>query len=268
MKKRGIIISDLHCGHLCGLTPPSYQIKTRKAGTSKRNKWAKLQGEMWDAFSELLDRWGPFHFGFSMGDAIDGTGGRSNGVELITSDREEQVDMAVDAHDQVRLHARRGFEWVAVHGTDYHVGDGEDWENLLCERAGFNRIGSHEWVDVNGCVFDLKHHIGGSSIPHGRHTSIAKDRLWNVLWAERELQPKSNFFARGHVHYHNHCGGPGWVAMTCPALQSMGTKYGSRRCTGLVDWGAIIVDVADDGTFDWHADIVQIQAQKAKVVKL
>ena len=135
-------------------------------------------------------------------------------------------------------------------------------------RAGFSKIGSHEWVSVNGCVFDLKHKVGGSAIPHGRHTAIARDRMWNLLWAEKGLTPKAHVILRGHVHYHNYCGGPGWVAMTLPALQGMGSKFGARQCSGLVDWGVVIFDVDDDGSFDWHAETVTIQAQCARIVSL
>ena len=267
-KKRGIIISDPHCGHLTGLTPPAWQIKRPSKSKTKRNKWSVLQEELWKHYKSLLKKFGPFDFGFSLGDSIDGDGGRSGGVELITADREEQADMAVAVHDQVRLSANKGFEWVGVYGTAYHAGQSEDFENIVADRAGFKKIGSHEWADVNGCIFDLKHHCGSSTIPHGRFTAPAKERLWNVLWAERELVPKARIILRGHVHYHAYCGEPGWVAMTLPALQGVGTKYGSRRCSGMVHWGLTVVDVDNDGGFDWHSEVIQINAQKAKVVKI
>jgi len=266
--KRGIIIGDLHCGHVSGLTPPAWQIGQNKKSKTKRNKWAELQRELYSEYKRLLKKYAPFDFGFSLGDTIDGRGERSGGTECITADREEQADMAVDCHDQVRFHANKGFEWVGVFGTSYHTGnDGEDWDAIVADRAGFKKMGSHEWVDVDGVVFDLKHHIGSSGIPHGRHTAAAKERLWNQLWSERDLQPKSNVILRAHCHYHTYCGGPGWVAMTIPALQGMGTRYGARRCSGLVDWGITVFEV-DKGQFDWHCETVTIQAQKAKVVKL
>ena len=268
MRKRGIAISDMHCGHLCGLTPPAYQTKQTKGSTTKHNKWAKLQAQLWGHYTRMLADLGPFHFGLYLGDGIDGKGERSGGTELITTDTQEQVDMAVSCCNEVRLHARRGFEWVGVYGTGYHVGNDEDSENLIAKDAGFLKIGAHEWVNVNGCVFDLKHHVGSSGIPHGRHTAAAKERMWNLLWAARELQPKARVFLRGHVHYHAYCGGPDWVAMTLPALQGMGTKYGARRCVGLVDWGVTVFDVADDGSFDWRAETVSIEAQKARAVQL
>jgi len=268
MKKRGIVIGDTHCGHLTGLTPPAYMIKERKGATTKRNKWASLQRELWTAYTALLDRWGPFHFGLFAGDAIDGHGEQSGGSELVTPDIDDQIDMAVECMDQVRLHAARGFKWVSVYGTPYHTGKAQDHENAVAQKAGVKKIGSHEWIDVNGCVFDLRHKVGPSGVPHSRHTAVARQRLWNVLWAERELVPKANVVLRAHVHYHNFCGGPGWVAMTLPALQGMGTKYGSRQCDGLVDWGAVVFDVDSGGAFDWHSDVVLIEAQKAKVIKI
>ena len=267
--KRGVIIGDLYCGHVSGLTPPAWQSGVNNKSTTKRNKWAELQRSLWVEYKKLLKKYGPFDFGFSLGDAIDGKGSRSGSVECITADRSEQADIAVSCHDQVRLHARKGFEWVGVHGTSYHTGaEGEDWDSKVAKDAGFKKMGAHEWVDVNGVVFDLKHHLGSSGIPHGRHTAVARDRLQNMLWSERELQPKADVILRAHVHYHNYCGGPGWVAMTIPALQGMGTRYGARRCSGLVDWGITVFEVDKDGGFDWHCETVTIQAQKAKVVKI
>ena len=268
MKKRGIIMGDTHCGHLCGLTPPAWMTHENRGDKTKMSKWARLQRQLWSEYKRQLERFGPFNFGLFTGDAIDGKGERSGGSELITADRDSQVDMAVAVVDQVRLHAKRRFKWVGVMGTAYHTGVGEDFENTFAKDAGFSKIGSHEWPEVNGCIFDLKHHIGTSSIPHGRYTAIAKDKLWNTMWAERELQPKAKVLLRGHSHYHAFCGGPGWLAMTVPALQGMGTKYGARRCSGLVDWGFVVIDVDTDGSFDWHAETVELSCQKTETVIL
>ena len=270
MKKRVIVISDSHCGHLSGLTPPQWQLNEYEGSTTKRNKWATLQKELWMHFTNLLEKYKPFDVGFSLGDMIEGKGSRSGGTELITNDRDEQIDMACEVHRQVSSRARKGFNWVGVFGTGYHVSGegGEDWETVLAERAGFLKIGSHEWVDVNGCIFDLKHHISGSQIPHGRFTAPARDRLWNLLWAEKEYQPKANVILRGHVHYFSYCGEGDWMAMTLPALQGMGTKFGARRMSGIVHWGLTIFDVDNDGKFSWEVPIVKINSQRATAIKV
>ena len=270
MKKRIIVISDSHCGHLAGLTPPQWQLNEYDDSRTKRNKWAALQKELWQNFVNILEKYKPFDVGFSMGDMIDGKGPRTGSTELITADRDEQIDMACEVHRQVTIRSRKKFEWVGVFGTSYHTSGegGEDWEQILAERAGFIKIGSHEWVDINGCIFDLKHHIGGSVIPHGRFTAPARDRLWNLLWAEKDLQPKAKVVLRGHVHYFTFCGDNDWVAMTLPALQGMGGKYGSRRHSGMVHWGVVIFDVATDGTFSWTVPIVKINSQRAEALRL
>jgi hypothetical protein len=219
-------------------------------------------------FENLLEKYKPFDIGFSLGDSIDGKGSRSGGTEHITVDRNEQSDMAVFVHNRIRDFANDGFKWIGVFGTKYHVSEegGEDWETVVANNAGFEKIGSHEWVNVNGCIFDLKHHVGSSSVPYGRHTPVAKEKLWNTLWAEHDYQPTANVILRGHVHYAAYCGQPGWVAMTVPALMGMGTKYGARYCSGLVHWGITIFEVDNNGRFDFEQIVVTIDNQKAKVI--
>ena len=183
--KKIIVISDLHCGHVAGLTPPQFQLNLFEDSSTKRNKWAELQRELWLKFDNLLDKYKPFDLGFDLGDMIDGKGIRSGGTELLTSDRKEQVDMSVYIHNHIRDKSKKGFKWIGVYGTNYHAAGegGEDWEVQVTEKCGFEKIGSHEWVNVNGCIFDLKHHVSSSSVPHGRHTPLAKEKLWNILWA-------------------------------------------------------------------------------------
>jgi hypothetical protein len=255
---------------MSGLTPPQWWVNEYDESTTKRNKYAALQRELWLNYTNLLEKYKPFDVGFSMGDMVDGKGQRSGGTELITSNRDEQVDIACEVHRQVSERGKKNFNWIGVYGTGYHVSGegGEDWEDILADRAGFKKIGSHEWVDVNGCIFDLKHHIGGSQIPYGKFTSPAKDRLWNLLWADKEQQPRANVILRGHVHYFSYCGESDWVAMTLPALQGMGTKFGARRMSGVVHWGLTIFDVESDGTFSWTVPIVKINSQKAEAIKI
>lgn len=270
MKKRVIAVSDLHSGHVAGITPPEYQYQEVDDSSTKHNKWAKLQRELWLQYINLLEKYKPFDVGFALGDLIDGKGSRSGSTELISADRHAQVDMAYRSLTEITDRSKDNFKWVGVYGTGYHTSGegGEDWETLVAEKCNFAKMGSHESVDVNGCIFDLRHHVGSSSIPHGRFTASAKERLWNVLWHERDLRPKANVILRGHVHYATYCGEPGWLAMTLPALQGMGTKYGSRYCSGTVHWGVTIFDVEDDGSFSWDQKVVEIKAQKMEAIKI
>jgi hypothetical protein len=264
--KRVLILSDLHAGSMVGLTPPGWWVPEKHTGASrtKRNKFARAQRECWAFYESSLKKYGPFDVLLVNGDMIDGTGWRSGGTEQITTDREEQCEMAAYA---LRKPLSSGTKIVCTYGTASHTGTEEDWENIVSGDIGAVKIGSHEWVTVEGVTFDLKHHVGNSSIPHGRFTQPAKERLWNVLWSERKMAPKADIIVRSHVHHFDYCGEWNWLAMTTPALQGMGTKYGSRRCNGTVDFGFIVVE-CNKGNYTWHPVIAQIQAQAARAIQL
>ena len=263
--KRIGCIADLHCGHLVGLTPPAYQLNPRQKDTPKQAKWAAIQRDAWAGYLDGVRRMGHVHCLVVNGDCIEGKGSRSGGTELLTSDREVQCEMAVAAIKCIKADTI-----VMTFGTPYHTGDQEDWESSIArDLPDGTKIGSHEWVDVNGKVFDFKHFVGGSSIPHGQFTAPARDWLWNVLWAEHEEQPKADVIVRSHIHRASYCGVPGeWDAYTTPALQAMGSKFGSRRCTARVHFGFYWWDVTSDGhiTFDHHK--VPIKSQRARAIKI
>ena len=267
--KRILAISDTHCGALTGLTPPAWQIKTHGKTHTKRNKWAEMQRDMWREFKRLLKKYEPFDYLFHLGDATDGKGSRSGGTEQITCDMEEQADMAVAVCDTIRLHSNPKIKMVGVYGTPYHTtsGSGEDWDNIVAARAGWEKIGGHEWVDIQGITFDLKHKCGSTTVPYSQGTSIAKERLHNMLWAEHDAQPKSDVIIRGHVHSFFYVGESDWLGIKMPALQGCGTKFGSRQCSGVVDWGFVVIDI-DKGEYDWTVEVSRLQTQKATALKL
>jgi hypothetical protein len=152
---------------------------------------------------------------------IEGKGQKSGGTELITSDRLIQCEMATKALETIDA-----LKYIFVHGTPYHTGNEEDFESIIAEKFGAD-IGGHEWIEVNGKIFDVKHKIGSSGIPHGRYTALAKEKLWNLYWNEIKGAPKSDIFIRAHVHYFNYIGNDTFFGVILPALQTFGSKYGN-----------------------------------------
>jgi len=250
---------------MVGLTPPAWWVPEQATGASrtKRDKHAAIQRGMWAFWESTIAHHGPFDALLVNGDVIDGRGERSGGTELITSDREEQTEIAVTA---LRKATNAKTKVVMTYGTAYHTGDGEDWENLVAVDLDA-KIGAHEWIDVEGVVFDLKHHIGSSAVPHTRHTAVARDHLWNVLWSDRQQAPKADVTVRSHVHYFNYCGGPGWLGLTTPAMQGWGSKYGSRRCSGIVDVGLVIFE-CNKGSYSWKPILAPLKGTQASVTRL
>ena len=256
--KRVMICGDYHCGHKAGLTPPEWFVNPFQS------KLRAKQEEAWGFYSDTIKTLPKPDILIVNGDSIDGKGKRSGGTELITSDRQEQGDMAVRCIQEVG--AKKTY---MTYGTPYHTGQGEDHENTIAEKVGAECIKDQLWLDVNGLVFDVKHAVGGSSVPYGRATAVAKEKTWNREWFETDEQPKADIFIRHHVHFHRHTGDTSFLAMTGPALQAPDTKFGGRKCSGRVDFGFLYFTIKEGdtlSTIDWKAYIKPLETFKAKLM--
>jgi hypothetical protein len=248
--KRAVVLGDFHCGSKVGLTPPDWQQD-------------KLQEKLWDAFAETIDALQPIDILIVNGDLIDGKNPKSGGIDLITTDRIEQIEMAYD----VILYT--GAEEVAItRGTKYHTGTQENLERVIARKLSAE-FGNRLFVDINGLMFDVKHFVGGSTIPHGRFTAIGRDRMWNVLWnVDAEgTQPKADVLVRSHVHYFQYCGGTNWLGIILPSLQGLGGDYGESIPSGTVDFGVVWFDIEDKENWEWDYKIYQ-GMQKVEPIKL
>jgi hypothetical protein len=247
MPKTGVIVSDFHCGHLFGLTPPNYQISLdddRQLG-----KAAEWQRKTWDWYSEQAKAIGHIDRLILNGDAIDGMGSKSGGTELITTDRRRQVQMAkacVEAFDYDAV--------TIIRGTAYHTGEQEDWEDVLADMLG-THAQDHAWLEYARCVIDIKHHIGSTSIPGNAPPSLGREAIWNLLWAEKQLQPRANIIIRSHLHTYCYTGQDDWLAIVTPALQGW-TKYGGRRMSKTISFGFIYFEITDKGEFLWRPHLL------------
>jgi hypothetical protein len=208
----------------------------------------------------MLDELRPVDILICNGDAI---AGKRERTELITGDRNLQCEMAAEAIKAVAARAV-----VMSYGTGWHTGKQDDWEVTVSKLVQAREISSHGWLDVNGLIFDYKHKVGGSSIPHGRGTALAKEHLWSVLWAEHGEQPSANVIIRSHVHYFHYCGGKDWLAITTPALQGLGSKFGARVCSNTVDFGLVYFDVNEDGGYSWGWKTIVAETQTSRPIKL
>jgi predicted MPP superfamily phosphohydrolase len=262
--KRIVVISDTHCGHITGLTPPEWHMSTNNKSSSffqKKNLYAKLQREMWKWYVDVLKSLQPIDILFTLGDLIDGRGEASGGTELITTDCNEQCEIAIECLKPVNAK-----EVAMVYGTPYHTGKRTDYEDVIAKE--FNAtIDDHLFVNVNGTVFDLRHKVGNSSVPYGRSNQISRQKLHNIVWADKDLQPNSDVILRGHVHCDTFVGDHSWLGMTVPGLQWY-SKYGCRQCDNIVNIGLTYFDVDGKGGYTWGQEIAKLGEQKAQVLKL
>jgi hypothetical protein len=255
-------MGDFHSGHKTGLTSPSFHWHSDPDSDSGIRKAADIQRALWNPFAKAVKKYN-FDVCIFNGDLIDGRGEGSGGTELITSDRLEQCDIAIDIINRVK--AKRN---LITYGTGYHSGKYEDFENIIARDTNAD-IDDQIFPKINGVVLDVKHHSGSTGVPHGVPTSIKRGQIWNMLYSQMELQPKSDIIIRSHIHRHYHVEtGDGWVGMSLPALQGMGSKYGARRCEGTVDFGFVVLEIKPSGSLLWHKEISVVKAQAKKVIEV
>lgn len=246
---RLVIVSDFHSGHEVGLTHPDFNPTYRHGSVAQ--KLSDIRTENWKWYAKTVKSLQPINVLLVNGDCIDGKGEKSGGTELLTADRDEQCEIA-----QANIEACEAEQVFMSYGSNYHTGVSEDFENKIAKAVKAVKIGGQDWIEIGGVVINYRHHTGSSAIPHGRFTPIAREHLWSLLWAERGEYPRADILIRSHVHYHIFMGGQGWLAMTTPALQGYGSKYGSRRCVGTVDFGLVYFDI-EKGSYRWEARIAR-----------
>ena len=231
-----MLLGDLHCGAKSGLTPPEYWVNPYD------KRWRSIQEESWNFYSDTMNKIGYVDAVVVNGDSIDGKGTKSGGTELITTDLFEQVKIATRCLEEIDSN-----NYYFTYGTNYHISNnGDDFE--VCLADNFNAvIKNHLWLDINGCVFDIKHKIGGSSVLSSRVSNLIKEFQWNREWVNINGAPKSDVFIRSHVHYHMSVKDPNsFLGMTLPALQSPNTKFGARECMGTVHFGCVLFEIPKD----------------------
>lgn len=267
--KRLGVVSDLHAGHRVGLTPQGGH--WRGAGI-ENGKYQPLRRECWNWYKTTIKRIEddmPCSAIAVVGDCCDGKGSRSGGTELLVSDPREQAKMATEA-----LLAWKCDRFFIVRGTPFHAGMEFDWENMVVDGlrlAGREAsIDDHAWLDINGCVFDIKHHVRNSSAGEKtRYTAVAGAREWNKQWHLRgNQQPLADVVLRGHVHSYKGAVDATGAAFSLPALQAAGSKFGAKLCESTVDYGMMHFDIDKYGEFSYKAHLLVARAQKVRSIKV
>lgn len=258
--RRVVAIADLHCGHVSGLTPPEWWFGLA-GGTEQRMQWAEVQRELWREYMSLVTA----HRGPDLlivnGDLIDGTGEKSGGTEHVTVDLYEQASMACRAIEEWQ--AQRV---VITYGTRYHTAhDGQDMEKFIARQCGAE-VHSHPFLNVDGVIFDVKHHTTGGQLPHTRASVLGKEWLWNVMWGLKDEQPQGHVYLRAHLHFFCAVSDSMRLAILQPALQAAMTKFGARYCRGTVDWGILTFTIQDGKLVSWEPHLVALAANRTEAI--
>jgi hypothetical protein len=234
-------LGDLHVGAHHGCNPPHVR---DMLAMPKQNE------EIWGHIEELRDMRPDVVL--DTGDNIDGRGRRQGGRDIFEPDLLAQTDMAASVLKFI-MSKNPDCQLFGASGTPYHIGDDcEDYDREVYKKAGAVKSGVHEWIDVDGVTFNLKHKIGNTSTPVGNRP-MKREKVWELLWNVHQNHPASDVILRGHVHAFDYTGGVGWLGMTLPALCGLGSDYGKRQCSGEVHFGWVLFD-CDKGSYTCSFD--------------
>lgn len=242
--KRVAIVSDFHCGHKYGLTPPQW-----KMFDFQTRLWKWYAKKAAEAKVDIL---------IMNGDAIEGKGPKNGGVELITTDRIEQGNMAVEALSQ--FNAKKIY---MAYGTPYHTGPDERFEDPIADALDAH-IENRLRLNINGLLFDIRHHVSGSSTPYTHVTPLKKEQVMALL--DQRID-RGDVVVRSHVHKFLAIQDNKGLALTTPCFQ-LHTEFGSRICNGDVDIGFIVFDIVDRQRWSWKREILDIKEFRAAPLKV
>jgi hypothetical protein len=248
--KRLLILSDLHCGNVLGLTSPKYYS-------------TEISRKFWDWYVDEINSLGKVDHVVCNGDAIDGKALATGGKGLFENDRLKQVDIAYDCFTMIDCD-----NFTVVRGSEYHTGKGEDFEDTLAEKLGEEKSCNEKWLDINGFLFHFRHHTNSSATPWGRFTAVAREKAWKDL---ESLKYNNNrvpdAVIRSHVHYYTQAYSTMGLTMTTPALQ-LNSSYGQRRCAGITDIGFVVFDIESKEDYSWKSHILRLDLAEERIQKV
>jgi len=190
------------------------------------------------------------------GDAIDGDAVRSGGTELSTTDRLVQARMAVEV-----IKAFRAKKVYLLYGTAYHVGNQEDFEEVVSSElssAGKSvSIRDILHIDISGLIFNIRHKADSRSrVPHTRRGPTL-DMLWDAITSHKNGGEKADIVIRSHNHYYALTESSLGFAVCTPCLQ-LDSKYGARTCVGDTDIGFITFEIRDKDSWMMNKHLMRI----------
>lgn len=255
MFKTLVIISDLHCGSVFGLTPPAYYEAERKRRA--------MQKEAWKAYRRITQKWQAPDVLLVNGDCIEGTQKLQGGAELTTPDRNVQCEMATEA-----ISLFNAKKILISYGSKYHVGEqAEDFEYPIAKSLKA-RVGGRLFFRIEGVVFDARHKVGGSGSYQNRASGISREVLWNLIKEANSSGPKVDCVIRSHVHYHTYVEIGERMAFSTPCLQLARGRFGSRECVGEVHWGAVRLTISKGKIVNREVEMCKLRSNIPKLMRL
>lgn len=249
--KKGLVVSDIHCGSIYGLLPPGFV--TFEGVEKKLNVGQQYLWECWEDFCNRAKEFKP-DFVIANGDLVDGPQKKNQGSELSLITPGDQGRAATDTLRVLRKATGPAAKWYFTQGTPYHVGNFGDAEEEIahqCTAEKYHSVGTGKycrevlWLKVEGVIIEAAHHVSGTTGLY-RLTGIDREMQWSAMAGKDDLKgvPKSDLLVRSHLHHFvsgEHASKQG-IITPCWQLQ---TRYARKHSVSrlLPDIGGILLTV-------------------------
>jgi hypothetical protein len=231
--RRGVVVSDLHCGSFYGMLPPDYI--TFEGVPKIQNPGQKYLWECWLDFVSRVETFGP-DFVIVNGDCVDGPQKKNAGAELSLPSPKDQKDACIKTLKVLRSISAKA-KWYFTQGTPYHTGHfGEAEEDIAeaMDATAYPSVGSGKlcrevltlWVE--DVLLEAAHHISFSSTY--KSTPLEKEAQATWMAAATHQLPIPDLQIRSHVHHFRHLGHPTGGILTTPCWQ-LQTRFARKNST-------------------------------------
>jgi predicted phosphodiesterase len=260
-KKDTLIVfsGDWHCGARTGLAPPDWEWQENNG---VRGPWAKAQGKVWDWFEGEIKSLGTIDYLVTTGDIVEGGGEKNCGAELSIPNLDEQAECAADVIRFIKPKVCR-----IIRGTRYHTGKVRILEDTVAQLVGAPQPTWREKFSIGGKVFNVRHKMSKSNLPHTRFTPLARAAMWDLWESARCDDEAADVIIRGHTHQFLYLGYDGVLAINCPSLQLPRTDFGEADCEGELSMGFLSFKIGEGG-MAWHAHLLPVESYHRGVLRL
>lgn len=202
MKKLLLVISDLHVGSTVGLCPRDGLM----GDDGVRIQPSRFQIGLCDAFDNLIQKTIAIKRVSKRalivnGDCIDGF--HHNTVAVMTNNIDRQEAGAVEILSGISKY----FDKIYINrGTEAHVQQSAQSEERIGRAIGAEKdeIGNHSawqlWLDVDGVVFNVAHHISTTSSSAYESSAVMRELVAAMVEAGQWGQQVPHVMIRSHRH--------------------------------------------------------------------
>lgn len=230
---RILCTSDWHCGSLAGLIPPDFVKPRLKA----------VHEPYWTWFTGELATVGAVDAHLHLGDTVDGQGLKDAAIGQLTTDTDEQAEMAGAVFATIAAACKPGATHMC-YGTPYHTAGSHSYEQSVAKAVGAH-ISDSAYVKVDGLRISCRHVVGRSDTPYSQATLAHKEAIRDLIGAMQDGAERADVVLRGHVHTYVWLDDGDMYAGIVPALQLPGSVFGRTQRAWRYRVGFLELRIAD-----------------------